>query len=108
MIGKTIRALAGALLLASGAGVLAPESASAQSCLSRDEMRAAVQGGEAIPLSRIKRQVEKQAGGEVQGLPRLCKGNGQLIYMINVLGPDGQIKRITVDARSGGILGSDY
>lgn len=108
MTSKPFRALAGALLFASGVAFGVPGSAWAQSCLSREEARAAVQGGDAIPLSRIKRQVEKQAGGEIQGQPRLCKDGGQFVYMINVMGPGGQIKRITVDARSGGILGSGY
>jgi uncharacterized membrane protein YkoI len=108
MTGNAIRALAGALLLASGVVFGVPDGASAQSCLSRDEARAAVQAGQAIPLSRIKRQVEKQADGEIQGQPRLCKDGGQFVYMINVMGPGGQIKRIVVDARSGGILGSGY
>jgi uncharacterized membrane protein YkoI len=108
MVRKSVRTLVfGIVLWASAAGVATP-SALAQGCLSQGDMRAAVQNGEAVALSRIKSQIEAASGGEVQGIPRLCDVGGQLVYMVNVLTSGGQIERLTVDARSGAILGSGY
>ena len=108
MIRKSVRTLAlGVALWASAVGVTAP-AAFAQGCLSQGDMRAAVQKGDAVALSRIKSQIEAASGGEVQGIPRLCDVGGQLVYMVNVLTSGGQIERLTVDARSGAILGSGY
>ena len=52
----------------------------------------------------IKR-IRSTTGGEIVPPPKLCKQGGQLVYVVNVLSPDGQVTKVTVDAASGSILG---
>ena len=80
-------------------------SAYAQGCLSAGDARAAVASGQVVPLSRILGQLRQAAGGEILPGPQLCKLGGQFVYFVNVLSPDGAVKRLTVDAASGNILG---
>jgi uncharacterized membrane protein YkoI len=108
MVRKSLRTLILGFSLVAWAAAVAPPAALAQGCLSQGDMRSAVQSGQAIALSQIKSQIEAASGGEVQGIPRLCNVGGQLVYMVNVLTSGGQIERLTVDARSGSILGSGY
>ena len=96
-------ALGGVLLAAALFGP-APE-ARAQGCLSAAEARNAVQSGQALPLSRMLKAIRKAAGGEILPPPQLCDAGGRLVYYVNVLGRDGQVTQITVDAASGSILG---
>lgn len=74
--------------------------ASAQGCLSQAEARQAVQNGEAMSLS----QIHGSLPGEVISA-QLCRGGGGLVYIVNVLGEGGQVKRLQVDAQSGAIAG---
>ena len=84
---------------ADGAAVLA------QACLSGGQARAAVQSGRAIPLSQLISRIRAAAGGQVLPQPQLCASGGRLVYLINVLTGNGQIRSLTVDAASGSILG---
>jgi uncharacterized membrane protein YkoI len=91
------------LVFGSGAAFTVP--AAAQSCLSPAEARAAVQSRQAIPLSQIRGKISREAGGEVVSA-QLCTANGgQYVYLVNVLSRGGEVKRLTVDAGSGNILG---
>jgi uncharacterized membrane protein YkoI len=89
------RAVATALCL-----VLSGTGAMAQGCLSQGEARQAVASGEAVSLSQIRAGIP----GEVLAA-QLCRGGGGLVYVVNVLGEGGQVKRLQVDARSGAVYG---
>jgi len=41
----------------------------------------------------------------VQGSARLCRGKDGLVYVLTVLGRDGKVARITVDAAKGNLVG---
>lgn len=94
-------ALGGVFLVAA---LLGP-AARAQGCLSAAEARSAVQSGQALPLSRMLKTIRQTVGGEILPPPQLCDAGGRLVYHVNVLGRDGQVTQITVDAASGSILG---
>jgi uncharacterized membrane protein YkoI len=84
-----------------------PGSAPAQEhppCLSRTEQRAAIADGRAIPLAVAKRMVRQRISGELLGA-RLCPGSGRLVYLLTVLTHDGKVRRVTVDASSGTVIG---
>ncbi len=88
------------------AGLFAPEiSAFAQGCLSSRDARSAVQTGQAVPLSKALKQIKAATGGEILPTPQLCNSGGQLVYIVKVLKPDGQVMTLTVDAASGSVLG---
>jgi len=96
-------ALGGVFLVAA---LLGPAPAArAQGCLSAAEARSAVQSGQALPLSRMLKTIRQTVGGEILPPPQLCDAGGRLVYHVNVLGRDGQVTQITVDAASGSILG---
>jgi uncharacterized membrane protein YkoI len=80
-------------------------SAYAAGCLSARDARAAVQSGQASPLSKMLSRIRSAAGGEIVPPPQLCEQGGRLVYIVNVLSPGGQVTRLTVDAVSGSILG---
>ncbi|MCP4381845.1 MAG: PepSY domain-containing protein [Hyphomicrobiales bacterium] len=88
-------------------GLASPDmSAHAAGCLSSRDARAAVQSGQALPLSKMLGRIRSTAGGEILPPPKLCDRGGRLVYMVNVLSPGGQVKKLTVDASNGSILGN--
>lgn len=87
-----------ALFLTGGAPSIVP--AAAVQCLSAAEVRAAVQGGQAIPLSSVLGQIRET--GQVLSSPQLCTIGGRLVYLVNVLA-DGRVTHLEVDAQSGSI-----
>jgi uncharacterized membrane protein YkoI len=68
-------------------------------CLSDREARRVVQEGGLIPLSAIM-DIAQQSGGELVSA-RLCEGSGGLVYRVVVLGADGEVKRLRVNAQTG-------
>lgn len=97
-------ALLGMVLLATGM-TSGDMTAQAASCLSSRDARTAVQSGEAISLSKMIGRIRSATGGEIVPPPKLCNQGGRLIYVVNVLSPDGQVTKVTVDAASGSIIG---
>jgi uncharacterized membrane protein YkoI len=97
----TSLSLAAALFL-NVAAVQVGAPARAQSCLSQDQVRAAVDSGAAISLSDVVGQIRAQVGGEILSSPMLCDYGGRLVYVVNVLS-DGQVTRLNVDAQTGAI-----
>jgi uncharacterized membrane protein YkoI len=73
-------------------------------CLSRNEQIAAVAGGYAIPLGRAIRTLRLPAGTEVVNA-RLCREPGGLAYVLTALARDGKVTRVTIDARTGALMG---
>jgi uncharacterized membrane protein YkoI len=71
-------------------------------CFSRNEQKAKIAAHAVVPLSRAMRQV-KQHGEVIHA--RLCERNGNLVYLLTVLAPDGKVARTSVDAANGAVLG---
>jgi uncharacterized membrane protein YkoI len=87
------------------AALVAPaEAEDRRQCLSRAEQRAAIAEGAAIALAAVRRMVARQTGGELVRA-RLCHDSGRLIYLLTVLTRDGKVRRVTVDATNGSVIG---
>ena len=71
-------------------------------CLTRDQQRAAIADGRAVPLARAIRAVRRTPKDVVRA--RLCQDSDRLIYLLTVLARDGKVRRVTVDARTGAVL----
>jgi hypothetical protein len=93
----------GLLLTVSVLGGLA--SPALADCLSPGQARAAAQQGQIVPMSSLIGGIRTAAGGEILPPPQLCESGGRYIYIINVLKPNGQVGKVTVDATNGQILG---
>src|SRR5262245_10887025 len=75
-----------------------------QHCLSRAEQRAAIESGEAIPLAAARRILRQRLGGELVRA-RLCHESNRLIYLLTVLTREGKVRRVTLDATNGTVIG---
>jgi len=85
--------------------LLSPAAAEEQPrCLTRAEQRAAISAGEAIPLAAARRMLRQRTGGELVRA-RLCHDANRLIYLLTVLSRDGKVRRVTVDATNGSVIG---
>jgi uncharacterized membrane protein YkoI len=72
-------------------------------CLPMRQARDLVRSGEAIPLAAAMRAARGAAPGEmIDG--KLCRGGSGLQYVVTILGPEGRVVRVTLDAKSGSIL----
>lgn len=93
-----------ALLLAvsmfAGSTAVGVVPAAAANCLSGAERRQAVQTGQAMKPGKIRRAVQ----GELIDL-KLCWRGGRLVYVATVLAGGGAVRRLTVDANSGALVG---
>jgi hypothetical protein len=88
------------VVLAVGAG-----SASAAECLQTPQARIMVQSGQIISTLKAVRAATAAVGGEpIDG--RLCAAGGGYRYVVTILGSDGRVMRVYVDARSGAVLGT--
>ncbi len=70
----------------------------AAQCLSGGEARQAVASGQAKPLGAISAGIK----GKIVRAD-LCQSGGRLVYELSVLS-GSQVRRVTVDARSGAVL----
>jgi hypothetical protein len=81
--------------------VLAPAPALAQAgCYSDAQVRAAVQSGQARPLSNFLGAIQSRYGGQVTGSPRLCQVGGGLAYLVTLI-VRGQVMEVRVNALTG-------
>jgi uncharacterized membrane protein YkoI len=81
----------------------APGAVPAVACYSDAQTRAAIQAGQAQPLSNFIAVIQTQIGGQVAGSARLCPVGGRLTYFVTILvGPTA--REVRVDALSGAIL----
>ncbi|MEG6510081.1 hypothetical protein V6C03_14010 [Methyloligella sp. 2.7D] len=53
-----------------------------------------------VPANKIYNQVQARSRGEIIKA-RLCRQGNRFIYKFTVLGPQGDVQTITVDARTG-------
>lgn len=82
---------------------LSSVSSSAFSGSEQDSARQAVESGEIRSLKDILRQVKPQLDGRVLDT-QLNDSGGNWIYRVKVLGNDGSVRILMIDARSGQIL----
>ena len=70
----------------------------------QDRVRDAVRAGQARPLAQILPRIQNQFPGQMLDA-RLEQGGGATRYVLKILGPSGQVSEVTVDAKSGAVLG---
>ncbi|HXF86746.1 MAG TPA: hypothetical protein VNK48_00135 [Xanthobacteraceae bacterium] len=73
-------------------------------CLSRDEQRAAVERGQAVPLAAAIRAVSGQNGGRQVVRAQLCREGKTLVYVLTVLARDGKVTHTRVNAKNGDLI----
>ena len=97
--------LAGALCAAvlGVASVVADDDEKGRHEREHDEIRAALQRGEVLPLARILAIAQQQVPGDVIEVELESK-RGALVYEIKVLTQSGRVREIKIDARNGKVL----
>jgi uncharacterized membrane protein YkoI len=78
-------------------------AAAEQVCFGADETRVLVERHQLISLHDVVRSARTGGSSELISA-RLCETNGQLVYMIAMLGRDGRLVRMSVDARTGSVI----
>ena len=73
-------------------------------CLSRNEQRAAIADGKAMPLATVRRTLRQKVPGELVRA-RLCQQSERLMYLLTVLARDGKVRHASVDAANGILVG---
>ncbi len=68
-----------------------------------EEMRAALQRGEVLPLGKILAIAQEKVPGDVIEV-ELENKRGALVYEIKVLTESGRVREIKIDARQGTVL----
>jgi uncharacterized membrane protein YkoI len=84
------------------AALLASSSADA-ACFSPDETREHVKRHGLIALNDVVRSSRGALRADLISA-RLCETGGNMVYMIAMLGRDGKLMRLTVDARTGDLI----
>ena len=74
-------------------------------CLTKEERRAALDGGQLMKVGTVIHAVKGRSNREVIRV-RLCRSPKGLVYVLTLLGRDGKVTRATVDATSGVVVGA--
>ncbi len=90
---------AGCLLVAASAPAFAAERSR---CLAPEERRAKIAAHTVIPLAKAIRAAKVPRREVVRAA--LCDQNGHLVYVLTVLGRDGKVTRVMVDAGNGKLI----
>jgi uncharacterized membrane protein YkoI len=80
------------------------DEASVRDCLNQRDRRAAVEHGQVVRLAAAIRAAKGRRPGTVVRA-RLCRAPSGLVYLLTVLGRDGKVARLTVDAVKGTVVG---
>jgi uncharacterized membrane protein YkoI len=72
-------------------------------CLSGDEQRAASAGGKTVPLATVIHTLHRAPKDVIKA--QLCQEPDRLVYKLTLLGRDGKVRRATVDAINGSVVG---
>jgi uncharacterized membrane protein YkoI len=81
-----------------------PAGEQAHACLNQKDRRAEIESGRVIRLSTALHAAKARMQGTLVQA-RLCHGRDGLVYVLTVLGRDGKVARITVDAVKGAVIG---
>jgi uncharacterized membrane protein YkoI len=79
-------------------------AANDNTCLTREEQRAAVKDGLAVPLAAAIRAVSAQGSGRQVVRAQLCREGNNLVYVLTVLARDGKVSHARVDAKNGNLI----
>jgi uncharacterized membrane protein YkoI len=69
----------------------------------QDKAREALRRGEVIPIAQILGLVSRQASGDVISV-NLDSSRGRFFYRGKVLTPEGRVRELKLDARSGALV----
>ena len=69
-----------------------------------DRARAAVQSGEVLPLEQVLAQLKGGVTGEISSI-ELEKEDGIWVYEFKVISPQGRMMEVSVDAKTGKLIG---
>ena len=72
-------------------------------CLTGEEQRAAIANGRTVPLATVIHSLHRAPKDVIK--VQLCQEPERLIYLLTLLGRDGKVKRATVDALNGAVVG---
>jgi hypothetical protein len=79
-------------------------AAAPHACLNQKERRTAIESGKLVRLATAIHTAKKRMPGTVVRA-RLCHGTDGLVYVLTVLGRDGKVAQLTVDATKGTLIG---
>jgi len=77
-----------------------------QHCLTREQQRAAIADGRAVPLAEAIRVLRRTPRDVVRA--RLCEQSGRLVYLLTLLARDGKVRRASIDASNGTVLAGEH
>jgi hypothetical protein len=89
-------ALAAAILVSA---VFVSQGSAAEQCLTREQRRLAITGGQVVSLAAAIRATHARRHEVVKA--RLCRGPKGLVYRLTLLTRDGKVTHATVDAGTG-------
>lgn len=89
-------ALAAALALACAAGAARADDDD------HDAARRAREAGDVLPLAALQGRVTADLGGRILGV-EFEREDGRYVYEFRVLMPDGRLREVEVDARTGAV-----
>ncbi len=92
-----------AVWLALALAALAWQPVQADEKPDHERARAAVQAGEVMPLPALLERLQRSHPGQVLEL-ELERDDGQWVYEVKLLQPQGQLLRLKLDARTGEVL----
>jgi len=72
-------------------------------CLGSDEQRAAIVNGKTVPIATVIHSLHRAPKDVIKA--QLCQEPDRLVYKLTLLGRDGKVKRETVDATNGAVVG---
>jgi hypothetical protein len=72
-------------------------------CLTGDEQRAAIANGKTMPLATVIHTLHRAPKDVIKA--QLCQDTDRLIYKLTLLGRDGKVRRASVDATNGAVVG---
>jgi uncharacterized membrane protein YkoI len=101
---KTVAAsVLGATIALGIAASVADDDEHGRHAREHEEMRAALQRGEVLPLAKILAIAQEKVAGDVIEVELESK-RGALVYEIKVLAQSGRVREIKIDARNGTVL----
>jgi uncharacterized membrane protein YkoI len=92
--------LAGALAASPALAASQPE----QSCLTRAEQRASVAANKAISLAQAIKFLRNRGHRSEVVRARLCRHDETLVYVLTLLGSNGKVTSVNVDAGNGELI----
>ncbi len=71
-----------------------------------DVARRAREAGDVLPLANLRDRVAAELGGRIVGV-EFEREDGRYVYEFKLLMPDGRLREVEVDARTGDVTGGE-